>query len=94
MTKHSLTTTRKTVIEPASVDRVFLITAGLFATSADVVYLALGQGSDVDVILSSAGTTHTRLQVPTGQAVEAWTNTGTAELATLKQSCPAWQRGA
>lgn len=93
MAKKSLTTSALKVIDPASADRVFLISAGLFSTAV-AVYLALGNEREPDVILSSGGSTHTRLFVPAGTTVYAWTDAGTAELALLKQSCPGWQPGA
>lgn len=93
MAKKSLTTAALKVIDPSSADRFFLISAGLFSTAV-VVYLALGNERDPDVILSANGSTHARIFVSSGTTVYAWTDAGTAELATLKQSCPGWQPGA
>lgn len=84
MAKYSLTTARKVIIDPTSVDRRFLLSVGLFSTAV-AVYIAIGQGSDVDLIHSSGGTTLVIISVPAGATVEAWTDAGTAEIATLKQ---------
>lgn len=84
--KYSLTTSRQTIIDSASIDRVYVLTAGVFSTAV-AVYISIGRGSPVDVILSSGGTTHVHLAVPANTEVEAFTDAGTAELAVMKQTC-------
>ena len=84
--KYSLTTTPKTVVESASVPRVIRFSAGLFATAVNV-YLAPPGTKNVIVILNTGGMTHTMIAVPAGVTLEAYTDTGTAELAVTKEAC-------
>lgn len=84
---YSLSTTRKTIVEPASVPRVMRFSAGLFVSPAVNVYIAPPGTKNVIVILNSGGATHTMIAVPAGVTLEAYTNDGTAELAVTKEEC-------
>ncbi len=84
--KYSLTTTRQTIVESASVARVLRLSAGLFSTAVNV-YIAPQGSQNVIVILNSGGATHTMIAVPAGVNLEAYTDAGTAELAVTKEEC-------
>ena len=84
--KYSLSTTAKTVIDPASYDRVFDFSAGLFATAV-AVYIRPPGTYNVQLILDSDGTTQGKLYVSAGTTLEAYVDAGTCDLAVVKLPC-------
>lgn len=85
--QHSLTTTAAEVVSPQSYPRPILFSAGLWDGST-TVYLRSKDSGDSDAILSRDGIGALRLLVPAGVRIFAHTDSGTAELCTIKEEMP------
>lgn len=85
MTKHSLTTAELKVIESEDEERRYLISVGKRSERL-VTYLRIGDVGDPDIIFAYNGYARERITVPKGRPLYAWTDAGTAELCTAKQT--------
>lgn len=83
----ALTTTAKEVLPPDSSDRMIKFSAGKFASSATSVYIRKVNTLNPWLILNAAGKSASELLVPHGTQLEAYTDTGTADLAVVKTCC-------
>lgn len=84
---YAITTTAKEVVAPDSSDRMIKFSAGKFASSATSVYIRKVNTLSPWLILNAAGKSDASLLVPHGTQLEAYTDTGTADLAVLKTCC-------
>lgn len=83
----ALTTTAKEVVAPSSADQIVKFSAGKFASSATSVYIRKVNTANPWLILNAAGKSADQLLVPHGTQLEAYTDTGTADLAVVKTCC-------
>ena len=83
MTLHALTTTWSEVFKPHDREQHIVISAGVFSTIGNVIYISVGRHKQEDILLSSYTTFGFMLKVPPDTAIYAKTNAGTAKLCTF-----------
>ena len=85
----SLSTTAAEVYAPRSQDTIVRFSAGNFASSAATVYIRPVNTRKPWILLEKTGTTSIKMIIPGGTQLEAYTDSGTADLTVLKECCTA-----